>query len=262
MVHNYLVPLVLTLRFDFGYPWWLSYGQAIVLVPAALILFIAWKRKWALWSQALLAVIVLWAGAALFVTRFILDVNGVPSLPTQEFFKAGNGRVIDLGAGTGRSSIMLLRSRPNATLVALDLFAESFEQHFGTSVSPELKLLTNLKAAGVDGRAVIQRGDMRKLPFPSASFDGALSAYAVDHLNRNGIGESLSEAARVVKPGGDFLLILIGKEPWSRFAFGPLLAHLAGRGPDWWAWQLKEAHFQVIEQGVKPMTLYFLARRL
>ncbi len=181
---------------------------------------------------------------ALLVTRFVLNVN-----------------VLDLGAGTGRSSIMVLQSRPQATLVALDLFAESFEQHFGHSDSPEQKLLANLKAAGVDARATVQKADMRKLPFEPATFDAVVSAYAIDHLNRKGIGESLSEAARVVKPGGDFLLILIGRDPWGQFAFGPLLMHMGGRGPDWWAARLEEAHFKVVEHGVQPITRYFLARR-
>ena len=35
------------------------------------------------------------------------------------------GRVLDLGAGTGRSSIMVLTERPQATLVASDLFGPS-----------------------------------------------------------------------------------------------------------------------------------------
>ena len=102
---------------------------------------------------------------------------------------------------------------------------------------------------------------MRKLPFGSATFDAAVSAYAVDHLNRRGITESLAEAARVVKPGGDFLVMLIGKESWAQYAFGPLLMHMGTRGPDWWTTRLQEAKFQVLEQWKKPMTMYFLARR-
>jgi len=257
----FVTPVLANLRFDFGYPWWLSYGQVVVLLPAFLLLLVSWKFKWAVWSRALLSVLVLWSGAALLVTRFVFDVNGVPSLPAQDFLHSRNGRVLDLGAGTGRSSIMVLKSRPQATLVALDLFAESFEQHFGHSDSPEQKLLANLKAAGVDARAAVQKGDMRELPFEPATFDAVVSAYAVDHLNRKGISESLAEAARVVKPGGDFLLILIGKEPWGQFAFGPLLMHMGSRGPDWWTARLEEAHFKVVEHGVQPVTLYFLARR-
>ncbi len=253
---------IATLQLDFGYPWWLSYGQIVVWIPALLLLLIAWKRRWAVWLQVLFGVLTLWSGMALLVTRFVFGINGVPALPTQNFLQAGKGRVLDLGAGTGRSSIMVLRSRPQVTLVALDLFAESFEQHFGPSNRPEQKLLENLKAAGVEGRATIQKADMRELPYPPAAFDAIVSAYAVDHLNRTGITKALAEAARVVKPGGDFLLILIGKEPWGQFAFGPLLMHMGSRGPDWWTARLKEANFRIVEQGTQPVTLYFLARRV
>ena len=165
------------------------------------------------------------------------------------------------GAGTGRSSIMVLAARPQATLVALDLFGASFEQHFGPTTTPQQKLIANLKTAGVDQRATIQTADMRQLPFEPASFDAIVSAYAIDHLNRDGIRQTLSEAARVVKPGGDFLLMVTAKEPWIGFAFGPLLVHQRNLGPDWWNSRLQEAGFKIVEEGTRPATLYVLARR-
>ncbi|MBI3472780.1 MAG: class I SAM-dependent methyltransferase [Candidatus Solibacter usitatus] len=249
-------------QLDFGYPWWLSYGHLPLVLGAAALLLAGYRRKWSKWPMLALGVLALWSSAALLVTRFVLDINGRPSLPTQSFLRSGAGRVLDMGAGTGRSSIMVLDSRPQATLVALDLFARSFEQHFGRSESPQQRLLANLKAAGVDRRATIETGDMRKLPFESGAFDAIVSAYAIDHLNRQGIDQSLAEAARVVKPGGDFLLMLIAKEPWAQFAFGPLLMHGGPRGPAWWTARLQAAGFQVLEEGTHPLTLYLLGRRL
>src|SRR5947208_6276896 len=76
--------------------------------------------------------------------------------------------------------------------------------------------------------------DMRKLPFEPAAFDAIVSAYAIDHLNRQGTDQALAEAARVLKPGGDFLLAVICNEKWAKFAFGPLLSHGGTRGPGWW----------------------------
>lgn len=247
---------------NFGYPGWLSYGHLPLLAAAAALLLLGYARKWSKWIMLLLGIFALWSGAAFFIARFMFDVNGRATLPTQSFLRSGTGRVVDLGAGTGRSTIMVLEARPRATVVALDLFGASFEQHFGPSQTPQQKLLANLKAAGVEDRATIQTGDMRKLPFETASFDAAVSAYAMDHLNSEGIRQALGETARVVKPGGDFLLILIGKEPWGQFAFGPLLMHMGTRGPAWWTARLQEARFQVLEQGTRPATLYFLARRL
>lgn len=233
-----------------------------MVAAAVSLLLLGYARKWSKWPMLLLGIVLVWSSAAFLVARFGFNVNGRPSLPTESFLRSGTGRVLDIGAGTGRSSIMVLASRPQATLVALDLFGTSFEQHFGGGESPQQRLLANLKAAGVEQRATIETADMRKLPFGRAAFDAAVSAYAIDHLNRQGINQALAEAARVVKPGGDFLLILIGKEPWGVLTFGPLLMHGGPRGPAWWTARVQEAGFQVLEQGTRPLTLYLLARRL
>ena len=246
---------------DFGYPWWLSYGHVPVVAVAVSLLLLGYMRKWPKWMMLLVGLVLLWSTAAFLVVSFMFDVNGPVSLPTQDFLRSGSGRVLDMGAGTGRSSIMVLESRPRATLVALDLFAESFEQHFGRAESPQQRLLANLKAAGVEQRATIETADMRKLPFEAGAFDAVVSAYAIDHLGRQGSKQALGEAARVVKPGGDFLLMVIGKEPWGQFAFGPLLMHGGPRGQAWWSEQVQGAGFQVLEEGTRPVTVYLLARR-
>src|SRR4029078_10246597 len=119
----------------------------------------------------------------------------------------------------------------------------------------------NLKAAGVDGRASVETADMRKLPFEATSFDAAVSAYAMDHLGRAGAKEALAEAHRVIKPGGDFLLILIENDPWAKLAFGPLLSHGGTYGAAWWRNAATEAGFEVLESGTRPITLYLLLRR-
>ncbi len=211
--------------------------------------------------MVLIGAVTLWSVAAFLVARFGLNANGRLSLPTQRFLASGMGRVLDMGAGTGRSSLMVLEARPQTTVVALDLFGESYEHHFGTALSGEERLLANLTAVGLQRRAAIQAGDMRKLPFEPATFDGVVSTYAIDHLDREGINLALSEASRVLKPGGDFLLMIIAKDTWLKFTFGPLLLHSGTRGQEWWTSRLRQAGFQMIEQGTRPATLYLLARK-
>jgi len=249
------------IQLDFGYPWWLSYGHLILAAAVVSLLLLGYARKWSKTPMLLVGILALWSTAAFLVVRFVIDINGRAALPTQTFLHLGTGRVLDMGAGTGRSSIMVLEARPQATLVALDLFGDSYERHFGRGESPQQRLFTNLKAAGVEQRATIETADMRELPFEPAAFDAIVSSYAIDHLDRQGISQALAEAARVLKPGGDFLLMVIGKEPWVQFTFGPLLMHGGTRGPAWWTQRLQESGFQVLEQGTRPITLYFLARR-
>jgi SAM-dependent methyltransferase len=249
-------------QLHFGYPWWLSYGHLIVAALTLFLFLIGYKRRWSKVGMVLLGALVLWSSAAFVATKFLMDVNGRASLPTENFLRSGTGRVLDMGAGTGRSSIMVLEARPNTTLVALDLFGDSYVQHFGPGTSPEERLLANLKVAGVERRATIQAGDMRKLPFEGAAFDAIVSSYAIDHLNGAGVQQALSEAARVLKPNGEFLLMVIGKDPWLQFTFGPLLLHHGTHGAEWWTNRLQQAQFQVVEHGMRPATLYLLSRKL
>lgn len=245
---------------DFGYPWWLSYGHLVILLPALGGLFAGWRLGWRRLWRIVLGGIALWAATSIYVTRSF-NVNGIASLPTESFLKSGTGRVLDIGAGTGRSSIMVLTARPKVTLVAMDLFGDSFGHHFGSNRDPRERLLANLKAAGVADRAVIETGDMRKLPFAAESFDAIVSAYAVDHVGRDGALQALAEAHRVVKPGGQFLLVLVGNDRWTRFAYGPLLTHGGTRGPGWWREAARQAGFAAEEEGSSPATIFFLLRR-
>ena len=248
MAHTYI---------DFGYPWWLSYGHLALFGVSLAALLAARAARASRWVRLSLGTFSLWAGSlALLVHLF--GINRVPPLPTQAFLSSGRGRVLDLGAGTGRSSIMVLAERPQATLVASDLFGDSFTRHFGAAERPQDRLLANLKLAGVADRATIETADMLKLPFADHSFDALVSAYAMDHLGRAGARTALAEAHRVLKPGGDFLLILVANDGWAKLAFGPLLSHGGTYGADWWRDAVVKAGFEVREEGTEPVTRYFL----
>ncbi|MBM3793774.1 MAG: hypothetical protein FJW31_06835 [Acidobacteria bacterium] len=129
---------------DFGYLWWLSCGHLAILLPALGALWLGRARGWLRWALAALALISAWSAAALFVVARFAP-NTPPHLPTENFFRAGTGRMLDIGAGTGRSAIMALRARPQATLVALGQFGDSFGRHFGDEgPRPEERLMRNL----------------------------------------------------------------------------------------------------------------------
>ena len=253
---------------DFGYPWWLSYGHLPVAAVGGLLVLLALARKWPKGWVGLFGFVTLWAAAGFLIMRFGMDINGRATLPTQAFLSSGSGKVLDMGAGTGRSTLMVLEARPAATVVALDQFGASYTQHFGTAGDQKSvieegteKLMANLRAAGVDRRATVQAGDMREMPLASNSFDAVVSAYAIDHLNERGIGKALSEASRVLKPGGDFLLILITKEFWLNVAWGPVVMHSHMHGPRDWEDFLRDAGFKIVDEGTQPGTLYLLARK-
>src|SRR5512133_948789 len=200
---------------DIGYTWPWTHGHLSVVA-----LGIAWRRRWNWIAKAAIGLVLLWAVAAFLVVQLLFRFNDVPKLPTQAFLPSGVGRVLDLGAGSGRSSIMVLWERPRATLVALDNFSAPYIRGH----APQ-KTEANFRAAGVERRAVVQAGDMRTLSFADGSFDAVLSAYAVDHLNSDGVRRTLNEAARVLKPRGQILIQVMYPDPWTRFAYGPLMMH-------------------------------------
>ena len=167
-----------------------------------------------------------------------------------------------MGAGTGRSSIMVLAARPRTTLVALDLFGRSFEQHFGPSPDPRQKLLANLEAAGVAQRVTIETGDVRKLPFRARGFRRDRQRLYPRSSGSPRIEPIAGRSGSCLKPGGDFLLMLMANEAWGKLIFGPLLAHGGLQNDAWWTVHLQNAGFQVLESGHRPLTLYLLGRRL
>src|SRR5689334_11757091 len=104
---------------NFGYPWFLSYGHLVVFAIMLAFWLLGRVRHWPKVAIVLIAAVTLWSFAAFLVTRFGLNVNGRLPLPTEKFLTSGSGRVLDMGAGTGRSTLMVLEARPQTSVVAL-----------------------------------------------------------------------------------------------------------------------------------------------
>src|SRR5579862_7265171 len=100
---------------DFGYPWWLTYGHLPVFAVALMFLLIGRAWKWSRVPMILIGALTVWSLAAFAADFFALDVNGRLRLPTAKFLPSGAGRVLDMGAGTGRSTLMVLEERPQST---------------------------------------------------------------------------------------------------------------------------------------------------
>lgn len=87
--------------------------------------------------------------------------------------------VVDLGAGTGAAGLAALRR--GASVVAVDA-------------------ALGMLAHGAAGRPPAAAGDAIALPFRSGSFDVAVAAFSLNHLDDPVAG--LREAGRVVRPDG------------------------------------------------------------
>jgi ubiquinone/menaquinone biosynthesis methyltransferase len=93
--------------------------------------------------------------------------------------------VLDLGAGTLDGAIEILRKRPQAQVFAAD-FARN------------MLVLGRQKPRAA--KVVVQVADGQALPYRTAVFDAAFSAFCVRNLRD--LGQAMTELRRVVRPGG------------------------------------------------------------
>src|SRR5689334_19774869 len=127
-----------------------------------------------------------------------------------------SGRVLDIGTGPGHIPLMLVERLSSVTVVGIDL-SEQMLRH------AERRRVQSPHAARVEFRI----GDAKSLPFPRASFDAVVSNTILHHIADP--REFISEAWRVLKPGGAFLIRDLFRPPTPERASELVRTH-AGNG--------------------------------
>jgi len=240
--------------YQFGYSWPITYGHLVPLTVAVVLGVVAMWRRWPRVVLGLAGLVALWSIGGLVISYPLT----VPmDLPTTRFLSSGSGRVLDAGAGSGRAAIGVLLARPSATAVGMDIY----EGYWGIEGNTPERFMLNARIAGVADRADARRGDLREMPFGEGEFDAVISAYAIDHLGSGGIVKALAEVARVLKPRGEFLLMIVNADRLTRVLSPHAIGHHPRQDPARWRARLDEAGFALEEEGTKPATLYFLARK-
>ena len=240
--------------YDFGYSWSLRYAMLLPLILAGILAAWGAWRSWSRWVVVPLALVAIWAAAAVVILNAML--NRPMSVPTERFLTSQSGKVLDVGAGSGRAAIGVLLARPRTTAVGVDIYSG----YWGIDENTPERFMRNARIAGVAERADARVGDMRQLPFDTGQFDAVVSSYAIDHLRRDERPKAIGEVARVLKPGGEFLLMIVQVD-WSTWFVSPLLAHHPSQNPEPWRAWLQENGFTLEEEGTRFSTLYFLAKK-
>lgn len=243
--------------YEFGYSWSVGWGHVIPLALfgglAVAGLMLGWRR----WIVAAAGLLAVWSLGGLAVSQFLFRINLPTTIPTPQFVASGRAEVVDVGAGSGRSTVGLLLARPDVRVTAIDVY----DGYWGIDDNTPERLMVNARIAGVADRARAQVGDARAIPLASATYDGVISSYAIDHLGRDEIPQALSEVHRILKPGGEFLLMIVNVDLWARLTSPHAMAHHRAVDPARWRTMIEKAGFTVSEQGTTPSSLHFLARK-
>lgn len=112
-------------RYDFGYEWPWTAGHLIAAVVFALGTVAAWLARWRT-PRWILAALTVWAIAGAVIVNLGLRFSLPIALPTPGFLPSSQGRVVDLGAGSGRATVMVLQARPGTTVTAVDIFSQQY----------------------------------------------------------------------------------------------------------------------------------------
>jgi arsenite methyltransferase len=114
----------------------------------------------------------------------------------------GNEHVLDVGCGRGLMLIGAARRLTSGRAIGIDIWSAKDQ----SSNSPD-GALDNARIEGVLEKVEIQTADMRSLPFADHSFDVIVSHWVVHNLEGEADRSlSLSEMARVLRPGGSIIL--------------------------------------------------------
>jgi SAM-dependent methyltransferase len=128
----------------------------------------------------------------------------------------GHERVLDVGCGRGLMLVAAARRLTDGRATGIDIWQS--EDLSGNR--PEAPL-ENAGREGVRERVEVKTADMRKMPFPDATFDVAVSCAAIHNLYKPADrAQAIAEIARVLKPGGHALIddIRHGSEYAAAFA--------------------------------------------
>jgi len=109
------------------------------------------------------------------------------------------GRILDLCCGTGDVTFHLLRSDPTLSVVGVDF------------CMPMLEGARSRAPREARGKAEFVEGDVMRLQFGDAAFDGAIMGFSL--RNVVDIDGALREIRRVLRPGARFVNLDMSKAP-------------------------------------------------
>jgi SAM-dependent methyltransferase len=113
----------------------------------------------------------------------------------------GDETLLDLGCGRGAVLLSAAKLLPSGRAIGVDIWRADQTDNSPTNT------LENAALEGVADRVEVHTADITDLPFDDDSFDVIVSSLVVHNIPSNtGREKAISEAARVLRPGGRLVL--------------------------------------------------------
>jgi arsenite methyltransferase len=114
----------------------------------------------------------------------------------------GDEQITDLGCGRGAVLLMAAKLLPQGKITGVDVWRAAEQSGNALSVTQR-----NAELEGVADRVQLYTADIRQLPFPDGSFDVVLSSVVIHNIrSADGCRQAITEAVRVLKPGGRLVI--------------------------------------------------------
>jgi ubiquinone/menaquinone biosynthesis C-methylase UbiE len=114
------------------------------------------------------------------------------------------GQAVDLGCGPGHLVIKLAQAAPDLQVTGIDLSDEML-----------VEAGRYARRSGLEDRIAFKKGDAAQIPFPADSLDLVVSTLSLHHWS-DPVG-ALDEIARVLRPGGAFLVFDLRRDMAAPF---------------------------------------------
>lgn len=138
--------------------------------------------------------------------------------------------ILDIGCGTGTLTLQIKHTHSDALVYGLD-------------VDPEILNIAQRKAKQADKTILLQQGTAINLPYPNESFDRAFISLMLHHLPSQDKRRALTEAFRVLRPGGELHVIDFSKP----------------HDPIMWLISLVTRWFEEVHDNVSGLLPFFIA---